>query len=260
MNALALGAGALAGVAVLGTAARRRRPGRVDALRHRPTTGAERGGVLREGFTEPATGDCRSRLDDLRTDPRVGAGAVVLVVVCWLLHPMLAAVVVAAISVLEPVAADRAARRHETEVRTSLPDVIDLFRSSVDAGLTIGGAIDAVVSRTHGAWRDGLGDVQRQVALGERRAVALRELDRLGDAARPLTRALIASERDGAPLVVALDALARDARLERRRDAEERARRLPVQLLFPLVLCILPAFGLLTVVPLLAGTIPSLSS
>ena len=36
------------------------------------------------------------------------------------------------------------------------------------------------------------------------------------------------------------------------------ARRLPVHLLFPLVLCTLPAFGLLTVAPLLAGGLRSL--
>ena len=40
--------------------------------------------------------------------------------------------------------------------------------------------------------------------------------------------------------------------------AEEAARRLPVQLLFPLVLCVLPAFVLLAVVPLLLAAVPQL--
>ena len=44
----------------------------------------------------------------------------------------------------------------------------------------------------------------------------------------------------------------------RRRRAEEAARRLPVQLLFPLVLCVLPAFVLLAVVPLLLAAVPQL--
>jgi tight adherence protein C len=52
--------------------------------------------------------------------------------------------------------------------------------------------------------------------------------------------------------------LATDVRADRRRRAEEAARRVPVKLLFPLVLCVLPAFALLTVAPLLAGALGSL--
>jgi tight adherence protein C len=55
-----------------------------------------------------------------------------------------------------------------------------------------------------------------------------------------------------------LTVLAAEVRAERRRRAEAAARRVPVKLLFPLVLCVLPAFGLLTVVPLLAGAATSL--
>src|SRR3712207_6889914 len=49
-----------------------------------------------------------------------------------------------------------------------------------------------------------------------------------------------------------LDRLAFEVRADRRRRAEEAARRVPVKLLFPLVLCTLPAFALLTMAPLLA--------
>src|SRR4051812_1318732 len=52
--------------------------------------------------------------------------------------------------------------------------------------------------------------------------------------------------------------LAAAARRSRQRRAEEAARKLPVQLLFPLVVCILPAFGLLTVAPLIAGGLRAL--
>ena len=81
----------------------------------------------------------------------------------------------------------------------------------------------------------------------------------LGAAVRPLVAALVAAERYGAAVGARLERLALDARLAHRRRAEEAARRLPVQLLFPLVGCILPAFGLLTVVPLLAASMPRLS-
>jgi Flp pilus assembly protein TadB len=58
---------------------------------------------------------------------------------------------------------------------------------------------------------------------------------------------------NGDPLVTVVTRLADDARLLRRRAAETHARRAPVRALGPLVLTTLPAFVLLTVVPLLAS-------
>ena len=68
----------------------------------------------------------------------------------------------------------------------------------------------------------------------------------------------VASERYGAPLGAGLERLADEVRRDRRRRAEEAARRIPVKLLFPLVGCVLPAFALLTVAPLVAGALGSL--
>ena len=81
---------------------------------------------------------------------------------------------------------------------------------------------------------------------------------RAGEAVRPLVAALVASERYGAPLSAGLERLAGEVRRDRRRKAEEVARRIPVKLLFPLVGCTLPAFGLLTVAPLIAGALQAL--
>jgi len=80
----------------------------------------------------------------------------------------------------------------------------------------------------------------------------------LGPQVRPLAEALADSDRAGVPLGPALDLVAADARRERRHRAELIARRLPVQLCFPLVVCVLPSFVLLTVAPLLAGTVHAL--
>ncbi|HSH59547.1 MAG TPA: type II secretion system F family protein, partial [Acidimicrobiales bacterium] len=62
----------------------------------------------------------------------------------------------------------------------------------------------------------------------------------------------------GAPLAASLDRIADHVRRQRRRRAEEAARKVPVMLLFPLVVCILPAFALLTVAPLIAGALHEL--
>ena len=97
------------------------------------------------------------------------------------------------------------------------------------------------------------------VGNGRRLAEALDELPRrAGEPVRPLVAALVASERYGAPLSAGLERLADEVRRDRRRKAEEAARRIPVKLLFPLVGCTLPAFALLTVAPLIAGAVRSL--
>jgi tight adherence protein C len=139
-----------------------------------------------------------------------------------------------------------------------LPEVVDLLGVAIGAGLTINLAIRAVVDRVDGLvateLRAAVHDAERGLRLGE----ALERVGRLGEPTRPLAEALCASERYGVPIAAALDRVAEDARVIRRRRAEEAARRLPVALLFPLVCCVLPAFVLLTVVPLLAGSLASL--
>jgi tight adherence protein B len=138
-------------------------------------------------------------------------------------------------------------------------DVIDLFVLALGAGLNLRLALTAVARHAPPAWAVALGGVVDQVDRGQRVGDALDALPlTLGEPARPVVRVLAGAERYGTPLLPALDRLALDARLDRRRRAEEAARRVPVKLLFPLVLCVLPAFGMLTVAPLLAGALESL--
>lgn len=148
--------------------------------------------------------------------------------------------------------------RAEAIVLDELPEVVDLFAVAIGAGLTVRLAIEAVVVRLDGVIVDELRLVQRDCRRGERLGDALERLAGLGEPVRPLVEALCASERYGVPIGAALAAVAEDARVRRRRRAEAAARRLPVALLFPLVCCVLPAFVLLTVVPLLAGSLASL--
>lgn len=155
----------------------------------------------------------------------------------------------------------RQARQRAERIAGAVPDVVDLFLLAVDAGLTVPLALRAVAARTTGPLGDELTRTVDAVDLGRRTADALDDLarpDRAGEAVRPLVAALAASERYGAPLASSLVRLADEARRQRRRRAEEAARRLPVTLLFPLVTCTLPAFGLLTVGPLIASAVQSL--
>ena len=153
----------------------------------------------------------------------------------------------------------RSARRHRDEIASALPDVCDLLLLATGAGLTLPLAIPLVATCSAGAVADALARTADTSARGTRLADALAGLPaELGDTARPLAGALVDHERYGTPLVPALERVAHELQLERRRRAERSARRVPVQLLFPLVLCTLPAFALLTIVPLLAGSLGGL--
>lgn len=157
------------------------------------------------------------------------------------------------------VVARRAERRYREAVLGELPDVVDLLVLAVGAGYTVRLAVASVGRRSGGPLGAELRRVTAEASLGRRLADALDELPgRAGEAVRPLVAALVASERYGAPLSAGLERLAAEVRADRRRRAEEAARRVPVKLLFPLVACTLPAFGLLTVAPLIASAVRSL--
>ena len=160
---------------------------------------------------------------------------------------------------LPAVRAGREHRRRLAAIAADLPDVVDLLVLAVGAGLTVRLAVGAVARRASGPLGAELARVGEEADLGRRLADALDDLPgRAGEATRPLVAALIASERYGAPLAAGLDRLAHEVRADRRRRAEEAARKVPVKLLFPLASCTLPAFGLLTVAPLIASAVRSL--
>jgi len=160
---------------------------------------------------------------------------------------------------LPAVLARRRDRARRLSVAADLPEVVDLLVMAIGAGLTVPLAVAAVAQRSPGRVARELARASEEAGLGRRLADALDDIpSRTGEAVRPLVAALVASERYGAPLAAGLDRLAGEVRRDRRRQAEEAARKVPVKLLFPLVTCTLPAFGLLTVAPLIASAVRSL--
>lgn len=198
------------------------------------------------------------RAGEPRADRRIG-----LVVLSGLLlvgvHPVLAVAPLLGAVVAPPLAARRRARRHTATVVDELPDVVDLLRLTTSAGLTVTAAVTAIGGRPGGVIGAAFVRAAAQIAHGGTTADALAVLHAAGGSSiRPLVDALADHDRYGTALGPALDRLAVETRLQRRRQAEEAARRLPVSLLFPLVLTVLPAYVMLTIVPLLAGSFSSL--
>jgi pilus assembly protein TadC len=126
---------------------------------------------------------------------------------------------------------------------------IDLLGVSVSAGLGIRDAVRSVAALGTGPtgteFARVVADVHRGAALGD---ALSRAADRTGSL-RPLVTTLAVTMASGAPAAPALQRLADAERRRSRRRVEARVRRLPVLLAVPLVVCILPAFVVLTLVP-----------
>jgi tight adherence protein C len=188
------------------------------------------------------------------------AGAAVVAVLAFA-APLAAVVMLAALAVWPKLRRAKQRRRAADDIVRALPELADLLVLATGAGLTPLLALRRVQPFVPGPFRKALAEVLGRVDRGERLADALGRLPALtSEASRPIVSALTATERYGTPLGPALDLLAHEARQQRRRQAELAARRLPVRMAFPLVGCILPAFVLLTVAPLAAGTLASLRS
>jgi tight adherence protein C len=155
--------------------------------------------------------------------------------------------------------ADSAPRRRARRENGDLPAAIELLLLAIAQGLLPATAIGDVAPCTSGTVREAMEATVARMEAGERFADAVTSLPAmLGHRAQALADGLAAAERDGLPLAPVLERLAAETREMRRRSIDERARRLPVQLSVPLVLCTLPSFALLTVVPLLLAALTSL--
>jgi Flp pilus assembly protein TadB len=152
----------------------------------------------------------------------------------------------------------RTARVARPEPASTLPDLVDLLAIGAAAGLPVGAAIGAATPWAPEPWRAALVACARARADGSLLRDAVAHVHAVDPVAGPLVAVLRAAISDGDGLTSGLARLAADARDLRQRRAEERARALPVRLLLPLVGCSLPAFVVLTIVPILAGALPGL--
>ncbi|MGI8938258.1 MAG: type II secretion system F family protein [Iamia sp.] len=133
--------------------------------------------------------------------------------------------------------------------RSSVPDAIDLLALALGAGVSLPAALALVAPRVPAPIGPALAAAEVRARHGQPLVEALEEVAAALPATAPMLALLAAAHQDGTPVVEPLARLAEEQRLARRREAEAAARQVPVRLLFPLVLCTLPAFALLTVVP-----------
>ena len=132
-----------------------------------------------------------------------------------------------------------------------LPDVVDRLCLTVDAGLGFESALLRTARSANGVLGQELLRAIQDIQLGARRADALQALaDRCGvPELRRIVSSLRQAEEFGVPVAQVLRSESDALRDRQVQLAEERAQKLPVKILFPLVFCVLPALLIVVVGP-----------
>ena len=189
---------------------------------------------------------------------RVGAGAATCLVVAtavpsplgWWLALPLGLGVGWAMRWVEPAASAR--ERHRLALQ--LPHSLDLLAAVLAAGSPLRSATSVVAAVVEEPTANLLREVCAQVDIGVPESQAWRSLmdhPVWGGVARDVAR----SSDSGTALAQVLSVHARDARRRRRLLLQGKAHRAGVHAVLPLVCCYLPAFILVGVVPIIAGSL-----
>lgn len=148
----------------------------------------------------------------------------------------------------------RAIEARRREIRNGLPDAIDLMIVCVESGSGIDQAINRVAEELvlpYPALARELELIGTEMRAGQSRMDAFRnfaERTKVEDV-RTLVAMLVQTDRFGTSIGQALRTHAETSRTKRRQRAEEKAAKLGVKLLFPLVFCLFPAFYTVVIGP-----------
>jgi Flp pilus assembly protein TadB len=150
-------------------------------------------------------------------------------------------------------------RREREAVRRQLPHVISLFGSALRGGAAPGPAVHLVCQALPGSAAERLRASAARLALGGDPLLVWAELARSDAELAVLGRAMSRAHESGTPVAAAVERLADGLAGAARADVEDRARAVGVKAALPLGLCLLPAFVLIGIVPLVAGLMSTLA-
>lgn len=170
--------------------------------------------------------------------------------VSWSVAPVAAAVAYLVAGRLETPAAQQRRRR----LIDDLPGALDLLSSAIAAGLPLRSAVTELLAVLDGPLAEDLRGVITSIDLGRDEAAAwrsLRDHPALGSISVDLARSL----ESGTMVAATLQRHATIARRNRRGDREARARTVGVKSVPPLMVCFVPAFLLISIVPIAASGI-----
>jgi len=141
--------------------------------------------------------------------------------------------------------------KRQKAIQRALPDALDLLSITVEAGLGFDAAMARVARQAGGPLGEELHRVLQEMQIGKTRADALRDLgDRVNIIElKAFVLAMIQADIFGISIAKVLQVQAREMRIKRRQRAEEQAQKVPVKIVFPLILCIFPSLYIVLLGP-----------
>jgi tight adherence protein C len=142
-------------------------------------------------------------------------------------------------------------KKRQEEIQNFLPDAIDLLAISVEAGQGFIGALQTLSSRKQNALTYEFDRFRTEVAAGKGRRDAFRDLAlRTGvEDVINFVAAMIQADQLGIGIAEVLRAQSEELRIKRRQRAEEKARKAPIKMLFPLIFLMFPALFIVILGP-----------
>ena len=143
------------------------------------------------------------------------------------------------------------ASERQQRIRYSLPDIMDTLVVMVEAGLGFEASLAQVVNNGRGPMVGEFARVLHEMQIGRPRVEALREMAARTDVAelKAFASAVVQATTLGVPMARVLRQQSEEMRVRRRQRAEELAQKVPVKILFPMILCLLPALFVVVIGP-----------
>lgn len=147
-------------------------------------------------------------------------------------------------------------KRNET-IELELADTLDQMMISVEAGLGFDAAMSMAAKNGKGPLAEELKRTFQDIQIGRSRRQAFEALTHRTTVAdlRRFVRAVIQADAYGISISDVLRTQASEMRLKRRQRAEEKAQKIPVKVLMPLMLFILPVLFIVVLGPAVMGMV-----
>lgn len=141
--------------------------------------------------------------------------------------------------------------KRQKDIEQELPNTLDQMLISVEAGLGFEAAMARAGGTGGGALAQELMRTLQDIQVGRPRQEsyeAMADRSSVQDL-RSFVRAVVQADKYGIGIARVLRTQAKQARVKRRQRAEEKAMKLPVKVLFPLLLCIFPVLFIVLLGP-----------